>query len=89
MRQESPTTATTRSLAFAAATAASKPALEGSPDRAARREALRYGLNFIGTARLLHLAESRSLIEDAAVVVQRMVGYGYRISSLLLQQLKA
>ena len=58
-------------------------------DRLARREALRHGLNYIGTARLLHLAETRSLIEDAAVVVQRMAECGYRISPLLLQQLKA
>jgi len=58
-------------------------------DRLARREALRRRMNFIGTARMLHLAESRSLIEDAAVVVQQMAECGYRISPLLLQQLKA
>ena len=58
-------------------------------DRLARREALRHRLAFIGTARVLHLAESRSLIEDAAVIAERMAGCGYRISPLLLQQLKA
>ena len=58
-------------------------------DRLARREALRRRLNYIGTVRMLHLAESRSLIEDAAVVVRRMAVRGYRISPLLLQQLRA
>ena len=37
---------------------------------------------------MLHLAETRSLIEDAAVAVQRMAECGYRISPLLVQQLK-
>ena len=58
-------------------------------DRLARREALRHRLNFIGTARMLHLTEARSLIEDASVVVQKTAGCGYRISPLLLQQLEA
>ena len=58
-------------------------------DRVARREAMRQGLDYIGTARMLHLAERRSLIDNAEVVVQRMAECGYRISPLLLQQLKA
>ena len=58
-------------------------------DRLARREALRRRLNYIGTVRMLHLAESRSLIADAAVVVRRMAACGYRISPLLLQQIRA
>ena len=58
-------------------------------DRLARREALRHGLNFIGTARMLHLAGTRSLIKDAAVIVQRMAECSYRISPLLLRQLNA
>ena len=33
-------------------------------DRLARREAMRYGLDFIGTVRVLHLAERRSIIND-------------------------
>ena len=57
-------------------------------DRLARREAMRHGLSYIGTARMLHLAEERSLIDNAEVVVQRMAECGYRISPLLLQQLK-
>ena len=58
-------------------------------DRLARREAKRHGLNYIGTARVLHLAERRSIIDSAEDMVQRMAEYGYRISPLLLQQLKA
>ena len=57
-------------------------------DRLARREAMRHGLSYIGTARMLHLAEVRSIIDSAEVVLQRMAACGYRISSLLLQQLK-
>ena len=57
-------------------------------DRLARREALRHGLNYIGTARVLHLAERRSIIDSAEDVVHRMAEGGYRISPLLLQQLK-
>lgn len=58
-------------------------------DRLARREATRHGLNYIGTARVLHLAERRSIVDSAEDVVQRMAECGYRISPLLLQQLKA
>lgn len=57
-------------------------------DRLARREAERHGLSYIGTARLLHLAKTKSLIDSAEVVVQRMAECGYRISPLLLQHLK-
>ena len=58
-------------------------------DRLARREAMRHGLSYIGTARMLHLAERSSLIDDAEVVLQRMAACGYRVSPLLLRQLKA
>ena len=58
-------------------------------DRVARRHALRRGLPFIGTVRLLWLAEQRRVIEDAETVVQRMSEGGYRISPRILQQLKA
>lgn len=57
-------------------------------DRLARREAQRHGLSYIGTARMLHLAETRALIDSAEVVVQRMAECGYRISPLLLRHLK-
>ena len=58
-------------------------------DRLARREALRHGLSYIGTVRMLYLAETRSVIKDAAAVIDAMAVCGYRISPLLLQQLKA
>lgn len=58
-------------------------------DRVARRQALRRGLAFMGTVRLLWLAEQRRVIDDAEVIIQRMIGAGYRISPRILQQLKA
>ena len=58
-------------------------------DRLARRQALRRGLAFIGTVRLLWLAEQRRVIDDAEAIVQRMTADGYRISPRILQQLKA
>lgn len=67
----------------------STPALLIVDDRLARREAMRRGLDYIGTARVLHLAEQRSLIDDAEGRFQRMAENGYRISALLLKQLKA
>lgn len=58
-------------------------------DRLARREATRHGLTYIGTARVLHLAERRSIVDSAEEIVQRMAECGYRISPVLLQQLRA
>lgn len=58
-------------------------------DRVARRQALRRGIAFMGTVRLLWLAEQRRVIDDAEVIIQRMIGVGYRISPRILQQLKA
>ena len=58
-------------------------------DRLARRHALRRGLSYIGTVRMLFLAEQRRVIDDAQVIIQRMIGGGYRISPRILQQLKA
>ena len=37
---------------------------------------------------MLHLAEVRSIIDSTEVVLQRLAACGYRISPLLLQQLK-
>ena len=56
-------------------------------DRLARREAMRLGLDFIGTARVLHLAEQRALIDDEETVLTRMADHGYRISPRLLRQM--
>ena len=56
-------------------------------DRLARREAMRLGLSYIGTARVLSLAEQRSLIDDAEDVLLQMTEHGYRISPQLLRQM--
>ena len=66
-----------------------RPSLLIVDDRLARRQALQVGLDYIGTVRMLLLAERRSLIDDAETVVQRMTANGYRISPRVLQQLKA
>ena len=66
-----------------------RPSLLIVDDRLARRQALQLGLDYIGTVRMLLLAERRSLIDDAETVVQRMTANGYRISPRVLQQLKA
>ena len=58
-------------------------------DRLARREATRRGLDYIGTVRMLHLAERRSIVDDAEGMIQRMAEFGYRISPLILRQLRA
>ena len=58
-------------------------------DRLARREATRCGLDYIGTVRMLHLAERRSIVDNAEATIQRMAECGYRISPLLLRQLRA
>ena len=57
-------------------------------DRLARRAAMQHGLNYIGTVRMLHLAEQRAIIDKAEDMIQRMAAYGYRISPLLLQQIR-
>ena len=58
-------------------------------DRLARREATRRGLDYVGTVRMLHLAEQRSIIDNAEATIQRMAECGYRISPLILWQLRA
>ena len=58
-------------------------------DRLARREATRRRLDYIGTVRMLHLAEQRSIVDNAEATIQRMAERGYRISPLALRQLKA
>ena len=58
-------------------------------DRLARRQAMRFGVDCIGTVRTLVLAEQRSVIDDAEAVIRRMTAAGYRISPRILRQLKA
>jgi predicted nucleic acid-binding protein len=57
-------------------------------DRLARREAARLGLPFIGTVRLLWIAEQRGLIPSAERMVARMSASGYRISVDLLDMIR-
>jgi predicted nucleic acid-binding protein len=57
-------------------------------DRLARREAARLQLAFIGTVRVLDLAEERGLIADAAEIIRLMRQNGYRIEEGLLQQIR-
>lgn len=57
-------------------------------DRLARREAHRRQVAYMGTARVLLLAEQRGLIDNADPVVERMAAHGYRISHSILQDLR-
>lgn len=57
-------------------------------DRLARREAARLGLPFVGTVRVLWIAEQRGLIPSAEQMVSRMSASGYRISIDLLDVIR-
>lgn len=54
-------------------------------DQLARREAMRLGLNFIGTVKVLSLAEQRGLIASAKRIIEEMRSNGYRISADFLK----
>lgn len=58
-------------------------------DRLARRHALAYGLNIIGTVRLLDLAEKQGHICSTEQLLHDMCNHGYRISSKLLLQIRS
>ena len=49
-------------------------------DRLARRQAMRCGLTYLGTVRMLLLAEQRQVIDDAEALIRRMTASGYGIS---------
>ncbi len=55
-------------------------------DRLVRREALHRQLVFVGTAKVLWLAQQRGLIADAAHVLAAMAANGYYLSPQLLEQ---
>ena len=57
-------------------------------DRLARREALRLGLQIIGTVKVVVTAQQQGLIEDAEIVIQQMIENGYRVSMALLDRVK-
>lgn len=56
-------------------------------DRLARREAIQRQLNFVGTVRVLWLAQQKGLINDAGQVIDAMAANGYHISKQLLNDL--
>ncbi len=58
-------------------------------DRLARKQARKLGIRFIGTVRLLVLAEQRDHIESAASAIEMMRTHGYRISLDLLREIQA
>ena len=55
-------------------------------DQLARRHATRLKLNFIGTARLLSIAEQKAYIASAEDALLLMVQNGYRISPKFLRK---
>lgn len=57
-------------------------------DRLARKQAAKLGLAFIGTVRLLDLAEQRGLIDDAEAMVEAIRKTGYRISLDILRRIR-
>ena len=55
-------------------------------DQLARRAALGLQLNFIGTVKVLQLAEQRNLIASAADSIRAMQQFGYRVSVRFLDE---
>lgn len=56
-------------------------------DRLARRQAHRLGLRFIGTARVLWLAQQHGFLDSAEAAIRAMAERGYRISPELLRHM--
>ncbi len=57
-------------------------------DKLARKYAFEAKLNFIGTVRLLDIAEKKKLIESAELLIKKISSNGYRISVDILQQVR-
>lgn len=57
-------------------------------DRLARRQAARLGLAFMGTVRLLVIAEQRGLVDSAERGVDDLRRSGYRISPDILRRIR-
>ncbi len=53
-------------------------------DRLARKYAHESGLNFIGTVRVLDIAEKKDLIDSAELLIEQISSNGYRISADIL-----
>lgn len=58
-------------------------------DRLARRAALQRKLTFVGTVKVLWLAQQRQLIPNAAMLLEAMAANGYYLSRQLLEQISA
>lgn len=56
-------------------------------DRLARRAALQRKLTFVGTVKVLWLAQQRQLIPNAAMLLEAMAANGYYLSRQLLEQI--
>ena len=57
-------------------------------DRLARKQARKYRIDFIGTARLLALAEEKGHLPSAEGAIETMRANGYRISLDLLTKIR-
>lgn len=57
-------------------------------DQLARRQAAKLNLSFIGTVRLLDIAERHGVIEDAEQTIKAMQNEGYRISADILDRIR-
>ncbi len=66
----------------------SKNALIIVDDRLARKQAIKLELAFIGTVRLLDMAEKQGIITDAAHTIEAISKTGYRISKDILKQIR-
>ena len=58
-------------------------------DLLARKKALRYQLNIVGTAMLIYSAENKQLINNADDLIEALRLKNYRISKLVIGLVKA
>ena len=58
-------------------------------DRLARKFAMESGVDFIGTVRLLDIAEQKGLIDSAETTIKEISSNGYRISPEILTIIRA
>jgi len=58
-------------------------------DALARKKALRYQLNIVGTAMLIYTAERKQLITNADTLIEDLRKKGYRISNQVIDSVKS
>ena len=58
-------------------------------DRLARKFAIASGVDFVGTVRLLDIAEQKGLIDSAELTIKEISSNGYRISPDILSIIRA